>query len=151
MRLRRSASGDAKLELTPLIDVVFLLLTYFIFSMILMTRADVLDVRLPTLGAAGQIDPGVAITVALTSDGSLAVNGDAVDLAGVAARITELREAEPDARVLLAVDVNGTAGDMLRVTDALLAAGISDFSVLAQPGGAESQPRTPAAPPTEAP
>jgi biopolymer transport protein ExbD len=133
MKMRRQQS-ELRLELTPLIDVIFLLLTFFIFAMILMIRADVLDVSLPTLGSAGTSQPGVAITVAVTADGSVAVDGQPVPIEELVETLKASREKSPDARLLLAVDQTGRTGDMLAVTDALIGAGITDFSVLATPG-----------------
>ncbi|MEM7623822.1 MAG: biopolymer transporter ExbD [Planctomycetota bacterium] len=143
MRLRRQQS-EVRLDLTPLIDVVFLLLTFFIFSMILMIRADVLDVSLPTLGSAATTDPGVAVTVAVLEDGTIAVEGELVAATGVAARVLQLREQSPDARLLLAVDENAPSKDLLAVADVLASSGLGEFSVLSRPAdrsAGAAQPR----------
>lgn len=134
MKLRRSnASGDVRLELTPLIDVVFLLLTFFIFSMILLIRADLLDVRLPTLGSAQTANPGPGITVAIRADGSIAVDGEPVEDSAMIEAIRSKRESNPEARLLLAVDSASPAGSLLGVADRLVAAGLGEFSLLAMP------------------
>ena len=45
---------EPRLELTPLIDVVFLLLTFFVFAMVLSARLEVTDVRLPARARASR-------------------------------------------------------------------------------------------------
>ena len=63
-RVRRMGD-DARVELTPMIDVVFLLLTFFVFSIVLMIRADVLDVQLPELTAGENAERVTPITIAI--------------------------------------------------------------------------------------
>ncbi len=138
-RVRRSSAG-VRLELTPLIDVVFLLLTFFVFSVVLMVRADVLDVRLPELTAGRAADGARTITVAIDETGAVFVEGDAVERGMVAARVRELRdERGADAKILLAVDEGGRAGDLIRLADELSGAGLGEFSVLGRPGGAGAE------------
>ena len=53
---RRNPPPTVTAELTPLIDVVFLLLTFFILAAVLMVRVDVLGIRLPTLAAGTPLE-----------------------------------------------------------------------------------------------
>ncbi len=137
------------MELTPLIDVVFLLLTFFVFSLAVMVRADVLDIRLPTLGAAENPQERRAVTVAVRADGGLTVDGEAVALEVLAARLKQIKDAEPEVRFLIAADEGGKSGDLLRVVDALAQAGLSEFSMLSKPReGPGEGPGEPAAEPS---
>ncbi len=133
-----------RLELTPLIDVVFLLLTFFVFALVLMVRADVLDVKLPELGAGRSADRTPAITIVIDEDGTLFVEGEATELAGVGDRVRALRsERGESAPVLLAVDERGRAGDLIKLADTLNAEGIAEFSIIgrpARPGAPEQKP-----------
>jgi len=138
------------MELTPLIDVVFLLLTFFIFSMILMIRADVMDVRLPTLGSARTADPGPSVTIAVEENGSVAVNGETVELAALADRVRAERGEEAEARILIAVDENASSKSLLAVADRLAATGLGEFSILTRPAGnAAPEEPAPATAPTD--
>ncbi len=135
-RVRRSSAG-VRLELTPLIDVVFLLLTFFVFSVVLMVRADTLDVSLPELSSGRAADGARAITIAIDKDGAIFVEGEEVGLEAVADRVREIRgEIGEDARLLLAVDEGGRAGDLLGLANELSAEGLGEFSVLGRPGEA---------------
>ena len=81
----------------PLIDVVFLLLTFFVFAMVLMVRLDVSDIRLP-VGAAGDspLERAPAITVTLSDEGELAVNGDPAEPDTIVQTLNELLQEQPD-------------------------------------------------------
>ena len=101
--------------------------------MILMIRADVLDVRLPALGSAETATPGESITLVVRADGSLAIDGQPIDEVSFIEAVRERLDAEDGARLLLAVDREAPSGALLRVADRLAAAGIGEFSVLATP------------------
>ncbi|MEZ6242311.1 MAG: biopolymer transporter ExbD [Phycisphaerales bacterium] len=136
-RVRRSSAG-VRLELTPLIDVVFLLLTFFVFSVVLMVRADVLDVKLPELTAGRSAEGARTITVTIDDQGKVFVEGEAVERGAIGDRIREIRaQRGEDSPILLAVDESGRAGDLIRLADELSAAGLGEFSVLGRPSNAE--------------
>lgn len=145
-RVRRMGD-DARVELTPMIDVVFLLLTFFVFSIVLMIRADVLDVRLPELTAGENAQRVTPITIAIDEQGILFVNAEQIAQDQIIARVGTLRTESPDSPILLAVDVRSDAGVLIQLADALVAAEMGDFSIVgreaspAQP--AESEPRAP--------
>ena len=54
MRSIRRHDLAPRVEMMPLIDVVFLLLTFFIYSFVMMVRAEVLPVVLTPLGTGGR-------------------------------------------------------------------------------------------------
>ncbi|MFT5424428.1 MAG: biopolymer transport protein ExbD [Phycisphaerales bacterium] len=138
-RVRRTTTPEVRLDLAPLIDVVFLLLTFFLFAMLLMVRADVLDIRLPEIASGNPAAPSEPITVGLMHDGSLQVQGEPIELAALTDRLVELRDTTgsegdaPKRPVLLAVDERCDSGTLIRVIDALTGAGIADFAVLGTP------------------
>ena len=137
MKLRRSSTG-VQLELTPLIDVVFLLLTFFIFSMILMVRADVLDVNVPGLGSAAAPATGEVVTIAVLEDGGVAVDGEMTSLDDLVAAVDAILSERPEARLVIAVDVDSRSGDLIAVQDRLIAGGHGSFGMLGRPGQQDS-------------
>lgn len=153
MKLRRRPP-DLHLDMTPLIDVVFLLLTFFVFALVLMVRADVLDVALPELTSGRPARSEPAITVTLDQAGAVFLDGEPTDAADLPRLIEARREAHPAAPLLLAVDERAAAGDLLRITDTLVGAGLGEFSVIGRPGEPTSPPApadAPTATPADAP
>jgi biopolymer transport protein ExbD len=128
-RLRR-INATTTVELTPMIDVVFLLLTFFIFSVALMVRADVLGVSLPELSSGEQAERIDPITVTLGADGGIRLMAEPVERAGLVEALRALRAERPEAPVLLAADVRADAGALIELADALVGAGITRFSVV---------------------
>jgi len=115
----------------PLIDVVFLLLTFFIFSVALMVRADALDVTLPSVSAGEAVERTDVVAVTVLADGSVRVQGDAVGAGELTARAAAL--ANEGTRVLVAADADAPSGALLRVLDALAGAGVEDVGVIGRP------------------
>ncbi|MBX3367752.1 MAG: biopolymer transporter ExbD [Phycisphaeraceae bacterium] len=135
-RIRRSMP-EVRFEMTPLIDVMFLLVTYFVFALVLMIRADVIDLTLPDL-RAGHTATGTAITVAVGESGAIAVNGETVELEKLIEVIRARQEETPEAALLLAFDTRASMGTGLAVVDALMGAGISRFSMVGNPANSDA-------------
>ncbi len=118
------------IELTPMIDVVFLLLTFFIFAVVMMVRADVLDVNLPELASGRTAEQSIPITIAITESGELFINTESVELEGIVDRIGTLRRELGDGPLVLAVDTQSPAGIMIALADKLTGAGLGEFSII---------------------
>lgn len=123
-------SGDVHVELTPMIDVVFLLLTFFVFSIVLMVRADVLDVNLPELASGRAAERAVPITIAIRKSGDVFVNSELVLIEGVIERVQGLRAELGEGPLVLAVDTRAQAGIMITLADKLTGAGLGEFSII---------------------
>ncbi len=137
MRRVRSNFDEPRLEVMPLVDVIFVLLTFFVFAMVLMVRADVLDVALPRIGAGQPVEQGELITIAIRADGSVYINGDeiAVDAIGdeTAQRIAEQSTEGAPVRVVIAPDERAATRELLLVLDALAGSGVTDVSIMGRP------------------
>jgi biopolymer transport protein ExbD len=116
---------------------VFLLLTFFVFTMVLMVRADVLDVNLPEIGSGRSAESVIPITIAISDTGAIFVNSEAVDMDGVVERVEALRQEFGDGALVLAVDTDSPAGVMIGLADVLTGAGLGEFSIIGhrQPEG----------------
>ncbi|MBO6514843.1 MAG: biopolymer transporter ExbD [Phycisphaerales bacterium] len=133
-RLRRSVD-EVRVELTPMIDVVFLLLTFFVFSIVMMVRADVMNVDLPELASGVPAEQTAPIMISIGDDGGLFVNREETDMDSVVGLVEEMRVEFPDAPIVLAVDVGSSSGVLIELADRLTGAGLGAFSILGQEGG----------------
>ncbi len=78
MKFRRQKQEEVSVNLTPLIDVVFLLLIFFMVSTTF-SRETQLQIDLPEADTAEQkADKPRVIEIVITSDGQMSVNGDAL-------------------------------------------------------------------------
>lgn len=135
----RRTGEDVRVEMTPMIDVVFLLLTFFVFSIVLMIRADVLDVQLPELASGQPAQRVTPITVAISETGQITVNREPVEAGSVLEQVRALREQFGDGPLFLAVDTRSEAGVMMGVMDAFYGAGL-DFSLIGKRAADERVP-----------
>lgn len=85
--------------MTPLIDVVFLLLTFFILSMLVTVRADVLPVQLSPVGTGEQAEPGRSITaITIDAKGDFYLDREPVTEQELQQRMAEWAEMPADER-----------------------------------------------------
>ena len=115
--------------LTPMIDVVFLLLCFFVTSQIFAQWETEIDVALPTAatGGAPQRLPGEVI-VNVRADGSTVVNGQVLDDAQLRAMMDRLVQLFPGQPVLLRADKTTAYEHVVRVLDTCLQADIWNIS-----------------------
>lgn len=111
MRPLRRSEHETRVEIMPLIDVVFLLLTFFIYAMVLMVRAEVLPVPLESYVSATSAQPRPSISVTIAVDGNIYVNKTIVDLDEVAGAVRQELQDEPDAAIYVVVEDGEAAVD----------------------------------------
>lgn len=128
-----------------MIDVVFLLLTFFVFSIVLMVRADVLNVNLPELVSGENAERVIPITIVITQSGELLINREPVEMGSVVEKVKALREELGEGPLVLAVDTGSQAGVMISLADVLTGGGLGEFSIIgkhASDGAATNTPAT---------
>ncbi len=101
-RIRR-APHDPRIELAPLIDVMLFLLTFFIYSVMMMERVDLVPMELHTFHSGKAATPIPAATISVDLEGKLYLDRVPVALDGLVARLDEARAAAPDLVVYLAL------------------------------------------------
>ncbi|MDG1838472.1 MAG: biopolymer transporter ExbD [Phycisphaerales bacterium] len=140
LRLRR-AEPDMRIELMPLIDVIFLILTFFIYAMVLMVRVDMVPVPLESYASGESPEPDPAIAVTLRLDGSIYVGQDDTGLNGMLDAIKASQAENPELVIYLAVEAGEGSTDrgplLTSVWDRLNRAGI-DIKLVGQPSGEQS-------------
>lgn len=117
VRLRRPAS-PFHVDLTPLIDVVFLLLTFFIYAMVLMDRIELVPLELKPLEAGASVSdaaPPPARTLSLDGSGGLYLDREPIALEQVVPTLRETLDAEPDTVLYLAVSDEAGPTDRIPV------------------------------------
>ncbi len=125
-RTRRVEFDEVRFEMAPLLDVVFLLLTFFMFAMLVLVRTDAIDLDLPALDAGAQAEPVEAIRVTLEADGTVMVDGNASQDGDWAGLFDAVRLEKPEAPVHLFVDQRGERRDLLDLT----AMGVRDVRLM---------------------
>ena len=129
MNLRRGGRRRelATIELTPLIDVVFLLLIFFLLTSTLSqaqqssSRESTIPINLPEVssGSTSVSDEPMMLTV--TQEGTVIVEAGAQDLEGesVEAKLINLYKQNPDAQLLLRGDKGTTHGSVIQLLNSV--------------------------------
>lgn len=134
IRFRRS-SPEVRFEMTPLIDVVFLLLTFFIFALVLMVRANVLDVALPEVGS-GPAAGGTTVTIAINKANLLFVDGEPIESAALVETVRAKMAERPGARLVIAADRASASGVLIGLADLLSREGLGAIDIIGvEPAG----------------
>jgi len=115
------------INLTPLIDVVFLLLIFFMVSTTFI-YTDSLKVNLPK--AKGEnVEVKKNINIVISQNGSININGNRVSKAGLSRKLNELHKTMPDATVILQADKKSAHGDVVYVMDYCKRAGFEKLAI----------------------
>lgn len=123
---RRLQTDEEGIPITNLVDVLFLLIVFFMTSTVLNFDRG-LGVKLPDTQAAGQISRK-GVSIAITSDGQVHVDGTTVSLDRLGAYVKE-RQALVGTNVVLQSDRTTQYQVIADVMDRLLQVGISDVSL----------------------
>lgn len=99
----------ARIEIIPLIDVIFFLLaTFVLFTLSLNKSNGVSGIALPESETGEARDPAGTVTISVTDAGTIAWNKDFISLAEFIDRLRAYKAAEPEGRIL----INGDEGAM---------------------------------------
>jgi biopolymer transport protein ExbD/biopolymer transport protein TolR len=132
-RLERShrASPMSDINMTPLIDVMLVLLVIFMITAPLMSSRLRLD--LPTTEAARPGDAPQFISVALDAQGRLYIGDEALDPGAVAARLAIVARRNPLTEVQLRADKGAPYGRVAELIGMVQAAGLSRLGFVTTP------------------
>jgi len=117
---------SARVEMLPLIDVVFLLLVFFIYAMLSMVVHHGLKVDLPSVGSSS-LEQSDYVSITIDADNNLFLNEEPVEAEGLAARVLALRDGETKP-VFINGDQKADLGLAIELLDDLKKAGIEEVS-----------------------
>ena len=131
MKVNIKKGKRPRIEILPLIDIVFLLLVFFIYAMLSMAVHRGLHVMLPSSSTA-RIDKGVALSVKIKADGSIYMEKEKKSLESLRESLREIGESKKEIGVLLFADRTVPYQDLFRVMDQVRIAGITRMSLQAE-------------------
>ncbi len=131
---RRRGRGKAvmsEINITPMVDVMLVLLIIFMVAAPMMTAGVPLD--LPSSAAAALPNQADPITVGVTPEGAVFIGEDAVDEAQLVAELTARGVDGAADRIFLRGDTSANYGAVMRVMGLLSAGGFSKIGLITQP------------------
>jgi len=131
MRRKRSKRRDEdEVNLTPMLDVVFILLIFFIVTASFVKESG-MDVNRPDAAMAVRKERG-NILVAITPTGQIWIDRRQVDVRAVRANIERLHAENPQGAVVIQADRESKNGLLVEVMDAAKLAGVENVSIAAE-------------------
>ena len=119
----------ARIEIIPLIDIMFFLLATFVVVSLSMIRNEGITVRLPTAQSAAQEERNASITVSISQTGEIYLDKDKVALPEMRERLGAAKQAEPELAVFINGDERADFGIAVGVLDQVRMLGIAKVSV----------------------
>lgn len=116
----------ARLEMTSLMDVMFLVLVFFVYCIFDMTVHKGVKVDLPNAAGAGE--KGERIVLTIGADDSLQLNGEPTTRAAVVAKVKDLAAVDMRLPVLISGDRQSSLGTGIEILSELKAAGVEKVS-----------------------
>jgi len=129
-RQRQDATEQTEVNLTPMLDVVFIMLIFFIVTATFVRDPGALVER-PTARTAETLEGGTVL-VALTSQDQLFIDKRRVDVASIRPVIERLLLENPQGSVVIQADTNSTHGLFVQVLDEARAAGADRIYIAAE-------------------
>ena len=119
-----------EINMTPMLDVVFIMLIFFIVTASFVKESGI-DVNRPEAATAVKKDRA-NILVAISDTGEIWINKRQIDIRAVQANIERLKAENPQGSVVIQADKKSTTDTLIKVMDAARAAGVFDVSIAAQ-------------------
>jgi biopolymer transport protein ExbD len=135
MRRRRHSeemASEADINITPLLDIVFIMLIFFVVTTSFIKEAGI-EVNRPTAQTSERKEHA-SILIAITPSGEIWIDRRVVDIRSVRAAIERLRAENPEGAVVIQGDREAQIGLLVQVMDQVRKAGVSNVSIAATPG-----------------
>ena len=130
MRLESRGFKRAKIEIVPLIDVVFFLLATFVMVSLSMTRNQGMQVPLPQASSASKMDDSdKAVTITVMENGELFFNKDKITAAQLPFKLQTLKSSQKEPKVVVAAAGDADFKRVVSVLDEARKIGIAKVGI----------------------
>ena len=121
---RLAENAEARIEIIPLIDIMFFLLAAFMLVSLSMVNLKSIQVNLPTATTAEPQTRKDFVDISVDKAGTAYLDKSVTSYEELAAKLAGMRRANPALRVIISADRQALHGDVMRVLDLLRRVGI---------------------------
>ena len=129
-RRNRRKTEEQGLDLTPMMDIVFIMLIFFIVTTSFVKETGV-DINRPNAETAERDGKG-NILVAITQNNEIWIDKRRIDLKAVRANIERLKIEYPEGSVIIQADKEARSGLLVETMDQIRLAGVQNISIAAK-------------------
>ena len=132
MHVPRQESAKARIEIIPMIDVIFFLLVFFMLSTLSMTINRGLPVNLPK-AASSQRELRESFNITVTREGDMFLNKEPITLQAIGQRVQAGVAKDPEMLAVISADDQALHGAIVDVMDTIRLAGVSRLAIAVKP------------------
>lgn len=126
-RNREDDAEEAQIDLTPMLDVVFIMLIFFIVVASFLKEAGI-EVNRPDANNNPPDTDATSISVTITGDDQIWMENRRIDIRAARANIARLLASDPEQSFSVKTEPGATAGVLLEVADAAREAGVKQVN-----------------------
>jgi biopolymer transport protein ExbD len=124
---RNADADEAEIDLTPMLDVVFIMLIFFIVVASFLKEAGI-EVNRPESNDNPPETDATSISVTITGDDQIWMENRRIDIRAVRANVARLLASDPEQSFSVKTEPGATAGTLLEVGDAAREAGVKQVN-----------------------
>ena len=129
MRFRREEEDNFSFDMTPMIDVVFLLIIFFMVSTVFVDFSRKMDINLPTSKSSAVDESTKTLEVEMSKDKKIFLAGKPLTLLGLETTLAKMEFKDKKPSAIIRADKSLPYGDVIQVMGLLQKKGIPDISV----------------------
>jgi len=129
MARRHAHTEDAEINITPMLDIVFIMLIFFIVTASFIKEAGI-DVNRPDAPTSEKIEDA-NILIAISATDEIWIDRRLIDPRAVRANIERLHAENPKGSIVIQADKKSTNNMLVQVMDAARSAGVFNVSIAA--------------------
>ena len=130
---RKRQSQQAEIDMTPMLDIVFIMLIFFIVTTSFVKESGI-EVNPPEAQTRQQQD-NASIFVAINADGDVWIDNRLIDIRSVRTVIARLHAQNPEGAVVIQSDENARTRELVSVMDQIRLAGVEKVAIAARSTG----------------
>ncbi len=132
VRRNRRGNDTVDVNMSPMVDMTFLLLIFFLVSTSFVKESGI-DVQRST-AATAEVKASASIMIGVSGDGEVWMEGKKVDVRSVRGLVERALAEDPDSGVVVVADKTSETGDVVQVMDQCRLAGAGNVSLAAKRG-----------------
>ena len=130
IKRRSRARDESTIDITPMLDIVFIMLIFFIVTTTFIKETGV-EVNRPNASTAVADERG-NILIAITENNEIYIDKRLIDLRAVRANVERLKAENPEGSVIIQADQNSKTGLLVETMDQVRLAGVQNVSIAAE-------------------
>ncbi len=130
-RRRSEQEEDSEINMTPMLDIVFIMLIFFIVTTSFVKESGI-DVNRPSANTAERKERG-NILIAINQNNEVWMDRRNIDIRAVRANVERFRAENPEGSVVIQADTDARTGILIQVMDQTRLAGVTNISIAADP------------------